>query len=221
MIHHGVDVAGDHQEIQIADGLPAASIAAGGGDLLHGFAGVHVRQDFLHVLVGLDPQDPPLGLGGDVEPFQNGRLGLGAEAFEVLDPMCLAGRAEVLQRGDLQLVVQLGRPLGPQAGHAKDGQHALGNLGQQFFEHRQRAGFHQRGHFLRQVLADAFDIGKRPLGIGHDVGRRFRQVVDRPRGVAIGADSERIGPLELQQVGDVLENGGDFVIGHGRKGLGT
>ena len=34
--------------------------------------------------------------------------------------------------------------------------------------------------------------------------------------VAIGADPKRIGPLELQQVGDVLENGGDFVIGHGR-----
>ena len=59
------------------------------------------------------------------------------------------------------------------------------------------------------------------FGIGHDVGRRLGQVVDRPGGVAIGPDAERVGPLELQQVGDLLENGGDFVVGHGRdQGLG-
>ena len=170
------------------------------------------------MLVGLGPEDPPLGLGGDVEPLQNGRLRLRAKALELLDLVRLAGRAKFVERGDLQLVVELGRPLRPQARHAEDGQHAFGNLGQQLVEHRQRAGLDQRGDLLGQILADALDVGQRPLGIGHDVGRRFGQIVDRPRGVAIGPDAERIRPLKLQQVGNLLENGGDFGIGH--EGLG-
>ena len=145
---------------------------------------------------------------------------LAPKPLSVPDLVRLAGRAQVVQRGDVQLVVELCRPLGPQARHAEDRQHAFGNLGQQLFEHRQRAGLDQRGHFLGQVLADALDVGQRPLGIGHDVGRRFGKIVDRPRRVAIGADAERIGALELQQVGNLLENGGDFVVGHGRERLG-
>ena len=57
VVHHGVDVAGDDQEIEVADGFLAAAIAAGGGDLLDGLAAAHVGQDFLHVLVGLGPED--------------------------------------------------------------------------------------------------------------------------------------------------------------------
>ena len=115
-------------------------------------------EDFLHVLVGLDPEDPPLGLGGDVEPLQDGRLRLGPEAFEFLHLVRLAGLAQFVERGDVQLVIELGRPLRPQAGHAEDRQHALGNLAEQLFEHRQRAGFDQRGDLLGQILADALDV---------------------------------------------------------------
>ncbi len=93
--------------------------------------------------------------------------------------------------------------------------HALGNLGQELIEHRQRAGIDQGGHFLGQVLADALDFGQRALGIGHDVGGRFGQIMDGPGRVAIGADPKRVGALELQKVGDVFEDGGDFVVGHG------
>ena len=126
-----------------------------------------------------------------------------------------AGRAEIVEGGDLQFVIELRRPFWAQAGHAEDRQHALGNLGQEFFEHRQRAGLDQRGHLFREVLADPLDIRQRAVRIADNVGGRLGQVVDRTGGVAIGPDAERVGPLELQQVGDLLEDGGDFVIGHG------
>ena len=114
--------------------------------------------------------------------------------------------------GDFQFVKQNRRPLGSQARHAEYGQHAFGNFGQKFFEHGQRAGLHQSGDFFGQILADALDIGKRAIRIGHDIGRRFGQIVNRARGVAIGPDPKRIRALELQQIGDMLENGGYFTL---------
>ena len=80
-VHRRRDVAGDDEKIEVADGFLAAAIAAGGDDLLDGLAALHVGEDFLHVLVGLDPEDSLLGLGGDVQPLQNGRLRLGPKAL--------------------------------------------------------------------------------------------------------------------------------------------
>ncbi len=123
--------------------------------------------------------------------------------------------AELVERGDVQLMEELRGPFRSQARHAEDGQHAFGHLGQQFLEHGQRAGRDQRGDFFGQVLADPLEPIERLLGISHDVGDRLGQVVDGPGGVAIGADPERVRPLKLQQVGDLFKDGGDFVVGHG------
>ena len=178
----GGDLAGDDQEIQVADRLLAPPVAAGGGDLFDRRAWPHVLQDFPHVLVGFDPEDPLLRFGGDVEALQNGRLHLGAEALEALDAMILAGGAQFVERGDMELVVELRRPLRPQPRHAQDRHHALRHHGAELFEHRQRARFDQGGHLLGQVLADAFNLRERTARIAHDHRGRLGQVVDRPRG---------------------------------------
>ena len=60
----------------------------------------------------------------------------------------------------------------------------------------------QGGDLLGQVLADALDVGQLAAGIGDDFGHRLGQVADRAGRVAIGADAERIRPLEFQDVGD-------------------
>ena len=54
-----------------------------------------------------------------------------------------------------------------------------------------------------------------PLGIGGDLGHRLGQIADRAGGVAIGPDAERVGVLEFQEVGDLVEDVGDFGVGHG------
>ena len=54
------------------------------------------------------------------------------------------------------------------------------------------------------------------FGIGGDLCRRFRQVADSPRRVAIGADAELVRALEFQDVPDLVEGIGDFGVGHGR-----
>ena len=43
---------------------------------------------------------------------------------------------------------------------------------------------------------------------------RLGQVAEDPRGLAIRPHAKGIGPLELQQVGDLVEGGGDFSVGH-------
>ena len=89
-------------------------------------------------------------------PSRMACFGLGAEALQLADALLPRRPARSSSSVvDAQLVVEHGGPLRPQPGHAQHGQHAFGDLGQQFVEHRQRAGLDQRGHLLGQVLADA------------------------------------------------------------------
>ena len=168
------------------------------------------------MFLGVRPQDAALGFGGDTQTFENRGFHFGAEAFEFLHLVRLAGGAQVVERGDVQLVVELRGPFGPQTGHAKDGQNALGHFRQQLVEHRQRAGLQERDDLLRQVLADAFDRGERSIRVGHDIGHRLRLIVNRPRRVAVSAHAKRIRVLKLEQISDLLEDSGNFVIGHGK-----
>ncbi len=211
-VHRRGGVFADNDEIKVADGLLAASVASGGNDLLNRPATFHVGNDFLHKLIRLDPKDSLPGLGGDFQPLQDSRLGFLPEALEALNLVRLAGIAELLQRGDFQIVIELCGPLWPEAGHAENRQHALRDFAVQIFEHWQRAGLHEHGCLFGQVLADALDVHQRAVGIGHDVGHRFRQFRDCSGGVAIRAHAKGVRPLKLQEVGDLLESGGNFVV---------
>ena len=59
----------------------AAAIAAGRLDLLDGRAAVHVGEDLLHEVVGLGPEDPLVGLGGELQAGQDRLFGLGPETL--------------------------------------------------------------------------------------------------------------------------------------------
>ena len=120
----------------------------------------------------------------------------------------------IVERRDAELLVQRGRLLRAQPGNADQRQHAAGNLRPQLLEHRDRAGVEQLADLLGQVLADAFDVGQVAVRIGRDVGERLGQVADPPRRVAIGPHAKRIGVLELEQVGDFVEGGGDVAVVH-------
>ncbi len=128
MVHHGRGVAGNGQKIEVADGLAAAAIAAGRLDLLDGRASRHVGQDLLHEFVGLGPEHPLVGLGGELQACQDRLFGLRAEAFQFADLVGLAGRAQLVERCDLQFAEEHGGPFRPQARHAHHRQHRFRHL---------------------------------------------------------------------------------------------
>ena len=61
MVHHTLCIFGDGQKIQIAHGILAAAITAGGFDFLDSPATVHVAENRLDVLIGLGPKHAAVG----------------------------------------------------------------------------------------------------------------------------------------------------------------
>ena len=62
-----------------------------------------------------------------------------------------------------------------------------------------------------EVVADAGQPGQ-VLAFFQQQARFLRQFAQRARGIAVGADAERIRALDFQQVGDLLEDGGDVGV---------
>ena len=54
--------------------------------------------------------------------------------------------------------------------------------------------------------------------IHHDLGQRLGQIGKRPGRVAIGPNPKGISALEFEQIADLLEDGCDVGVGHGRGG---
>ena len=54
------------------------------------------------------------------------------------------------------------------------------------------------------------------LGSAMSVFDLLRMVLDRLRGVAVGADAEGILAVDFEQVGGLVENVGDGLVVHGR-----
>ena len=62
VIHHRVCILCLDQEIQIAHGILATAIGAGGFDCFDRPATVHVAEDRLDVLIGIGPEHATVGL---------------------------------------------------------------------------------------------------------------------------------------------------------------
>jgi len=60
------------------------------------------------------------------------------------------------------------------------------------------------GDLAREVLADAGQLVEVLTG-GHHVGHIARQFADQPRRLAVGAHAERIGALDVEQIGNLVE----------------
>ena len=72
-------------------------------------------------------------------------------------------------------------------------------------------GVDELGDLARQVGADARQLCQ-ILAAGNDLGGAARQVLDRARGSAVGANTERIGAFDLEQIGEVIEGGRNLGI---------
>ena len=105
------------EAIEVADSVFSSAIATGGLRLLNREALSQVSENRLGMLLGLGPQDTPVGLGRNVQTLEDLLFGLGAESLDVAHLMRFTRRAELVQRGDVQFAVENGRPLGSQAGN--------------------------------------------------------------------------------------------------------
>ena len=66
---------------------------------------------------------------------------------------------------------------------------------------------------VEHPLADAGN-GEHLLGIADDVLDLMRVAFDGLRGIAVGANAERILPVDFEQVGGLVENVGDRLVIH-------
>ena len=125
--------------------------------------------------VGVGPIEPlRLGRFGQCHARENRRFGLGAEAFQLLHLVGLAGGAKFGECADAEFLVKLRRLFGTEAGNSHDREHAFGRFRTQFVEHRQRAGVHERDDLVGQISADAFQIGEFAVRVGQDAARPAR-----------------------------------------------
>jgi len=116
MIHDGSGVISNNQQVQVSDGLLAAAVGAGDFELLDGLLVGKMLAKQGDDFIGLGPIDAFVGLSGQVDSSEDFFLGLLAEALEVLDEMLFAGRPQLIERGDVEFLVDGRRLFGAETG---------------------------------------------------------------------------------------------------------
>ena len=152
---------------------------------------------------GIGP--PPL------DPFQDVRLRLLPEPRQTRHLARFAGALEVLERVDLQLLVERLDLLGPEAGHLEHRHQSRRRGRLEFLVISQPAGRHQFADLLLERLADPLDFPQPPLG--HQLVQRLVQRLHRPRPVQVGPHLEGVLPVQLQQRGDADQHLGNLFFG--------
>ena len=140
-------------------------------------------------------------------------LGLLPEAGHVLEAALLRRGAQVVERGDAELLVEQPRALGPEPGNPRDrdeaGRYALLEL----VGGGNRARLEQRIDLLGDRLADARQLVR--AAIARHLRDRHAGLPDRLRGVAVGHHAIHDGSVELVQAGELLEGLGYLSVAHG------
>src|SRR5690606_37040869 len=120
---------------------------------------------------------------------------------------------EVIDGPDPELPVKPCRALRADALELRELRDGAGRLLPCLFESPQPAGPHEFGDVARDVVPDRRDL----LEVGaplDEVLERLRHLVDRPCGVAVRADAERVLALDLEQVGHLVQHVCDLVVLH-------
>jgi hypothetical protein len=157
-------------------------------------------------------QYPPARLLPPLQSLEDFLFRLDPEASELANPVLFGGPAQVVEGADPEPLVQGLGPLGAQAGHGDQVAQAGRHLTAQLPPERQVAGLQEGADLPGEVLADA---GQFVQFLRRHLGQGLGKVADGAGGVAVGADPERVLPLEVQQVRHLLESLGDLGVFHG------
>ncbi len=141
-------------------------------------------------------------------------FGLLAEPMEVANAPSPGGAQHLLGRLHVEVVPKHLHALRSEPGHLEQLGDRRGHFLAQASQHVAAACRRELRDLAGEVGADARVAGERFAALGHllHVAREF---LDGARGVAIGADAKRVGALDLEAVGDFVEEGGDDEILNG------
>lgn len=212
-VHEGGRPAGGHQDVDIADGLlhPAQGSRVRAPD-----AAADVRQfgdELLGDLHGRADEDPALaGLLQHRDAVQDVVLGALAEALQVAQPLLPDGVDQLVDRGDAQFLVQQHGLAGAEARNPDQLAHP-GRYG--------RPGLVDKGHAAgAQVLEDlvgdrSADVGDLAQALGIEGRDVLRVAPDGAGGLLVGARLEGLPASDRDEVGVLLEERLDLVVGSG------
>ncbi len=153
-----------------------------------------------HDLFGHRPFEPfraALGDLGLADPLENRLFRFFTEAGELANLPSGGGLLQVLERGDFELLVEERDFLRPEAPHPHQSAQACGQLLLHLLEDRQLLRGDDRPDLVREVFADAGDAFQALL-LGGEIGDAPGQAGDRPGGVPVGPDTERVLALDLE-----------------------
>jgi hypothetical protein len=133
------------------------------------------------------------------------------DALQVPQRPGFGGLAKVLERLDVELVVDQFHGLGPQAGDLEQPDEARRDLRPEALVVDHVAGRHELGDLVADRLADAGDLRRvaGPIG-GNQVNRAAPDRVGRP---VVGDRLERDLALDLEDVADLMEDPGEVAVG--------
>ena len=192
------------QNVEIPDRLLATPEAPPLAELSHCFVSAQIREQLLGQHRHHIDAEATRMLAVILDRLQQLRLGLLPESRQLRRFPLLADPLQILHRGDPQLVMERLDLFGSQALQFKQFENPLGEGALQLLVIVQFSGGHQFRDLLGDRLADPLDLAETPLvDQGLD---RLTQGLQRPGGVRVSPDLEGVLPLQLKQLGNMLQD---------------
>ena len=203
---HDVRVScGGDQDVEVAHGLLAPPVAAGHHDLADACRLAKMLDQILRDAFHRRQQQPRLCLHAMRECVEEPLFHLRAEAAQVMDPARLRRGGEIIGTLDPELVIERLDPLGPERSQAQNLEQAFWHPPLGLFQQGEMAGAHDLPDLAGEVLADAVQLREVFAG-RHQCRDLVREVADDARCVAVGAHPERVRTLDLEQIGEAVED---------------
>jgi hypothetical protein len=200
----GVWPGGRDENVNIADRILPAAVAAGHLEARYGRTRFQMSEQRLHIGISL-VEAPPSGMsvkrGNPVEDLLFGGV---FDARQCAKPSAFRGGFKFVERRHAQLAVDLLGSLRTQAGNAQHLHKPFRDLSRELLQQGQCARFEDRADLAGEVGTDPGQLVEPTFG-RHRCGWH-RQCFNRARCCAVRPYAERVLALNLEQVGDLLED---------------
>lgn len=213
-IHGDGGIVGDSENIKVAAGFTASAAAAGG------FAGgdfgelSQIINDGFCSRASIGDRDAGDVFSGHADVLQNRGFCFGAEALDFGDLTGFAGRFELVECGESELLEEDGCLFGADAGNTEHVEYARRDLLFEFLEARVLSGGDNLLNLSGEVSADAGKF-REIAACGDGVSECFGESGDGAGGVAIGANTKWVGALNFKEISQKFKLRSDGVVVHG------